>query len=350
MHKKYLLISLSIVILFFVTSCNNHTNNNGTDQFNYGLINDFVMTNNILFQDADNSSAVSICYKNDKTIYIAFSENGKLIHYDLQTNSILADYILGFAYSNTVAFSTDCSQLIGSKHTQISEGNTEKVNDVRVWDTQEGTQVNCFGYCVEKDNIPMYKGASIDFNGDNIIIYLDSNYTIMGSQNSIVDVRPNHSNKPTIGKIVFSPLSNNYAIAYLEGGIEIESNSLFPSRWISEYNAIDTFPVDALSISPDEYYLARVRNNTLTVWDIQFLNHKIVIDENIDGENILAFDQSGEILFVAGNNHIIIWDIKNNTKLKDLEANAVTCLTVSDDNSLIWGDSDGTIHLWGVQQ
>ncbi len=350
MHKKYLLVSISIIILIFVISCNTHTKNNETYLVNYLSINSFKLTDNVLLQDPDNSPVVSICYKNDKTIYIASSKKGKLIHYDVQSNSILGDYILGFAQTKTLAFSTDCSKLIGSKHREISEGNTEYVNDIRVWDTQEGKQIKCFGYCGDKDNIPMHKGASINLDGDNIIIYLLWHYMIIGNQNSNGDVRPNQSIKPTIEKIIFSPLSNNYAISYLEGGIEYESNSLFQSRWISKNNNSEAYKVDALSISPDEHYLARIRNNKLSVWDIRFLNHKIVIDENIDGENILAFDQSGEILFVAGNNHIIIWDIKNNTKIKDLEANAVTCMTVSDDNSLIWGDSDGTIHLLGVQQ
>ncbi|MGD0752476.1 MAG: hypothetical protein ABSA23_13855, partial [Anaerolineales bacterium] len=64
---------------------------------------------------------------------------------------------------------------------------------------------------------------------------------------------------------------------------------------------------------------------------------------------LLAFDRSEQLLFVGTNDAISVIDLAEKSTLTTISTAGLTTFTISSDNRLlIWGDSKGAIHIWGI--
>lgn len=109
----------------------------------------------------------------------------------------------------------------------------------------------------------------------------------------------------------------------------------------------------ALAFDQQRQWLARVRGNTLTVWNLQSNSYKHQLDvstgEAVGPTASLAFNPSGMLLGVGTANGWQIWDVKNQELLAENTDAAVYAVTFSLDGKLfVSGDALGVIHIWGI--
>jgi len=70
----------------------------------------------------------------------------------------------------------------------------------------------------------------------------------------------------------------------------------------------------------------------------------------ISNGNLLAFNHSGNLLAVATDNEILMFDIAKREQVASFDTGEATALFFThDDRLLTWGDADGVIHIWGVE-
>jgi WD40 repeat protein len=111
----------------------------------------------------------------------------------------------------------------------------------------------------------------------------------------------------------------------------------------------------ALAFDQQRQWLARVRGNTLTVWNLQSNDYKhqmkVSTGETVGPTASLAFNPSGRLLGVGTANGWQIWDVKNQTMLAENTDAEVYAVTFSPDGRLFaWGDALGVIHIWGISE
>ena len=66
----------------------------------------------------------------------------------------------------------------------------------------------------------------------------------------------------------------------------------------------------------------------------------------ISGGRILEFDAKSELLFIGTEDKIIVFDIKKETILVEIQTPMISAISISPNNDfLVWGDSAGMVHI-----
>jgi WD40 repeat protein len=125
-----------------------------------------------------------------------------------------------------------------------------------------------------------------------------------------------------------------------------------PYETIEEPGQLGDRPL-ALAFDQQRRWLARVRGNALTVWDLQSNRFKRQLEagtgETIGPTASLAFNPSGTLLGVGTANGWQIWDLEKQELLVEDTDTEVYAITFSPDGRLFaWGDASGVVHIWGI--
>lgn len=283
--------------------------------------------------------------------------DGYLRSFDIKTTQELFKHDLGIVTESGVGFDRDGHIVIGARQKEVRNdgfGLTEYIGDIGIWDTNTGALLECVDLiCFEGERwAPLSLSAMLDPRGTRVLDHTHLSYSmsdILGGNVSSISMVNNRdwANQRAIGQMVFDATGERIAIAYQEGGIEIEGG--LPILPLGQNKWGDRKTVTALEFSPDGRHLARIRDEELSVWDLGVLKGEVSFSGHVPGGQLLAFTNHTGLLFVGNIDEILIWDIEEGELVLKLPTPGITAVTISsDDRLLIWGDHEGAIHIWGV--
>jgi WD40 repeat protein len=110
----------------------------------------------------------------------------------------------------------------------------------------------------------------------------------------------------------------------------------------------------ALAIDPIRRWLASIVGDTLQVWDLA--SYPLPSRKTYEGIGIsqvgsLAFSPDGKLLVVGTGEGWQIWSVPEFNRISQESSSAVYAVTFSPDGRILaWGDENGKVHIWGVQE
>lgn len=159
----------------------------------------------------------------------------------------------------------------------------------------------------------------------------------------------------TIDKVVFDSTGSLAAVTFEQGNIRIygltgEANLDLNYRVeLGERNIRENVPTQALIFDDTRSWLAMLRGEQLWVWDLRLGRNQLHFSASVPTGKLLTFDRMGKFLLVGTADAIQVWDVASKKLLKEYVISGISALTTSPDGRLvIWGDSQGIIHLWGA--
>jgi WD40 repeat protein len=104
-----------------------------------------------------------------------------------------------------------------------------------------------------------------------------------------------------------------------------------------------------LKFDETHFWLGWLTHEKLVVWGLKNYIFPLEFETNLEDGNTISFDRTGKILAVATQNGVKVFDIEKGKEVAHYAVGDVTALYFTRDNRLmIWGDTEGNIHLWGV--
>ncbi len=324
-----------------------------------------------LSTDLDSGSVVGIHYQTAENILLAvYTGNGFLRGWDLTTGEVFFEHDLNIVSAEGLGFDRSGSLVMGATRHEIwdnGNGLREYIGGITIWNVQTDALMACIvgpceGYPAITDSaqIPSHLGAILGPEGRWTLEYdervLSINDLSTSENAGVVQLvsNPDYEWK-NVGRITFDPTGARHAIAFQEGQIEIEETSELGRSWFSpvihlgENKDGDLQEIPALSFAPNNQWLARIRDDKLSIWRIGVVRGSLYLEENVPGARLLVFDQLSALLIVGTDEKISIWDVKGKTILAEYMTPNITSLAVSSDNRLlIWGDALGVVHIWGI--
>jgi WD40 repeat protein len=105
----------------------------------------------------------------------------------------------------------------------------------------------------------------------------------------------------------------------------------------------------ALAMDDTQSRLALITGNQLQVWPIVARPSEPLFTAGISDVRVLTFDQSGQVLLVGTGTSLQVWDMATQLMIHEYPSAGLSSLTISPDGRLVvWGDEQGTIHLWAT--
>jgi WD40 repeat protein len=291
--------------------------------------------------------------------------DGYLRRWDLESGQPLLEVHLGVVTAEGLQFDRSGEIVIGATEREIRDdgiGTREYINDIVIWDTEDGRRVKCFyGLC---DRSPMHilsprdTGIAMDGSGHRAIRYADQAYrvdefdsnwdTIYTRSRGLIDEGP----EPGVGRMVFDQSGDWYASASRRGRLVVTtfvSRSFGPAVLLHSGDTEVDAPVLDLAFSYDNRWLAGIWGESLVVWDLSRKKDPH-IEIQATGARRLAFDRTSRLLFVGGEVGVQVWSLSEKEILSTIPSQEVTALLVSQDNRLLLiGDVSGLIQLWAVE-
>jgi hypothetical protein len=305
--------------------------------------------------------AISYHYDSNE-VMIVLLDSGILETWSLDTYQLLSLYELGIVTNQGLEFDGLGNKIIGAIINEFrdenNDGNLEEyIKAIKVWNTRSGEIQYCLVTCDLSDISSDYISAGINLPGDWIYSYDEgrvwSENINTGSVYGVVLLSPEYYFH-NVGRITFNSSGMRYAIAYQEGGVRILSRKSH-TAWLSpefEKNIDNDFKsVSALTFSLNDKWLARIRENKVTIWRVFGLTGKEQYEVEIPSAKLLVFDNTEQMLFVSSEDIVTAIDITKKEIVTTLTTTNITALAISQDNRLLlWGDSVGGIHVWGIKQ
>ena len=233
-----------------------------------------------------------------------------------------------------------------------------------IWNTTSGSLDQCLtGSCIGKLTDPDQR-ADADIGAvmgaETVVAYDEFSYSMeklspkVGADISLVN-SPEADYWWHIGKIAINSHHNQLAIAFEEGRIDFEKingSENWPLKGVEvleqgDKNQLE--PVQFALIDPSGNWLSIIRGKNLSIWNVGGWIKKGTFNDQIDGVNGMNFNPSGELLFIATDDHIRIIGLKQKKIVFEMQTPGIKSLNISDDNRLLfWGDENGTVHVWGL--
>ena len=293
--------------------------------------------------------------------------NGGLTRWDLEENEMLNTFNTGVISSLSAMFTDLGDRFVGAKIHDFTKPNdsmniTEHIASVMVWDTATGDRVYCIeSPCLDSpasnEYLATVLGVAIDPEGRMAIAYNEHAITLMDltdetSTEIVLVSDPEQFPIPITSKVAFSHNGDQYAIAFLDGKVEVR-----PVRSGSFSTFLDLITrgkdsnkeilaTRALVFSDDDKLLAQIRGDTLIIWDLRRFLRSPLFEEIIPEARLLAFDRSGSYLYIGTDEKIILLDIEKLDTIANYNTTDIMALSVNHDNHLLlWGDSLGNVHI-----
>jgi WD40 repeat protein len=341
-------------------------------------------------QSSDKPDEIVALYQSmDDMDLLVVHESGLFHRWDLKTNALEAEYEFLAGRRTGVNFNADGSLVI-TPGKLVSE---ELLYGYSVWDVNTSEMLDCKGvHC--SDNLREYDeqfadaGLALSPNGKWVVEYrgsFASGYPTHQNANShgkiYVETDSFDDKYYTIDQITFDRSGMYIAIAIEQGvlkvyDIEYEFLSLFELKSLIEEGKIpgvvesddhiradykdrqygrydDDNPMHTsdLAIDDTRTWLARLTDQEMIIYDLRKRFFPRQLKVPISNGNLLEFNHSGNLLAVATDDEILMFDIAKRKQVASFNVGEATALFFThDDRLLTWGDADGVIHIWGVKR
>jgi hypothetical protein len=285
-----------------------------------------------------------------------YRDLGTVAGWNIETSAITFNHELGIVTAKGVTFTASGKNVVGAMghflKTDALGHNIEYLSGIAVWDVRTGTMLKCLAYrCRQNsDEEDGFLGFAVDrdqnwdaaFSENGISILRSSDdFIIWSGEVTAVDA----SYQWDIGSVAFDPVHHRYAIIFQEGRVYV-SDIDHPLSYdtIARGEKGDIVPIIDAQIDATGRWLVFARGETTKVLNLN--NGKVLLEINVSNP-VLAFDETGELLFVGSANKLAIYSIEKAEKIAEYDAVGITSLAISEDNRLvIWGDTQGVIHVW----
>lgn len=287
------------------------------------------------------------------------SDDGYVLAWDVDSASIVETYDIGVVSQKSLTFSPSGHSLMGATWHRFVTGESnyeiEYIAGIALWDMNTGKMVKCVISPCQNSKGGDYLGAIIDPAGQWVATY--SAYSVGKwnlTGNALGGLTLVNSDLSdywwNIGAVVFDAVHTRYALVFQEGGLWLSTgNDILPSHSLVEGKKNDLRDVIAAKFDPTGHWLAFIRDNQMSVWQIGKTAQQLYLETDVPNAVTLSFDQTGNLLFVGADDKITIWDIENKNVVAEYTTLGITSLQISEDNRLvIWGDAQGGVHLWGI--
>ena len=317
-------------------------------------------------------SAIKIAYLSDSNTILAVYDDGSVLTWDVETLSVVTRYRVDIASTVGLEFDKSGSLLMAAGHRYVAELHaqmTELVSSIAIWSTGAGEKAHCLSFtCDPTGEIPLSTGnpawkigAILNPAGEWSLLYSEYNITVQaltgqGGDQAFQINAPDDEYWWHIGKVAFDEVHQRFAIVYQEGRIELRllgestiGGLSVGDPIVSDGTRNEMKPVTHATFDPSGRRLAVVRNNELAIWNLEGeIQYALVSDAQ--GVITVTFDRSGQLLIVAATDLVTMWDVEERVVVAQIETPNVSTLSISQDNRLLlWGDSEGKVHVWGIQ-
>ena len=233
----------------------------------------------------------------------------------------------------------------------------EYIGGIRVWNIDQGEIILCIDDCDEESLTR--RGASVvnvtispdgnwvlehDFSGWYIKNLKKPRFYRSGSVTAVFD----DGRIKVIGKIAISPNGKRFVIARQQGFVRLYD---FPDETNFRELDVDTkilyTEVKDIKFSPNGEKIARIFQDKISIWNnkLWFENKDNKWEFNLEGALQLAFDESGEYLFVSTEKTIEVYDTKDLKNVVSFSTPGIRCFQIRQDNKfLYWGDQNGIVY------
>jgi WD40 repeat protein len=303
---------------------------------------------------------IAVQYLSDTNRVLAVYEgDGSVIGWDVDTKTTVFEYDLHIASAKALLYIKSRNWLIGATEHLFKSNrlhrSIEYVNGLAIWDVNTGELISCVTYPCQQNSSGRdgYLGAAVDANGRWLYIFTEVTYELADLSNDKEgpSIGVNDLDAPyqwNIGAIAAGGRHDRYAIVFQEGRIGISAiDDIRPYHILAEGKEGELGEIKAAKFDPSGRWLAIVRDNYLSVWQVE--DEQAYFEDEVKDFVELIFDQTGQLLIVASENKISTWSLDTKTRLAEYQATGITALSLSDDDRLlIWGDQNGQVHLWGI--
>lgn len=305
---------------------------------------------------------LGVNYTLDADQVLAVYEDGYLVGWDIETSEVVLEHSLGIVSSKALSFSASGTLLMGATEhmfkPDISNKMIEYVNGLALWQVENGKLFRCITYPCDggvnrKDG---YLGASIDQKGRWNIVFSEpgiSTLDLSGKDPGRISAVNSWDAdyQWNVGAIAIDSIHERYALVFQEGRIGLDSfnPSTLVYRTIAEGNQNNLHEIVAAEFDPTGQWLAVIRDDHLSVWQVDKITGALYFERGIPNAVTLQFGQFGKLLIVADDEKILIWDMEGKKVAADFQTPSITSLAISEDNKLLlWGDAQGKVHLWAI--
>jgi WD40 repeat protein len=368
--KKQTTLVINLFMLILLASCKSSYSSKATptlappNEFTqaYQLLTeelvDSLIETTLLSSLSLNSLLLKVGYLDEGNIVVGiYSEGGTVTGWNANTGSLAFSHELGIVTSKALFLISSGKYLIGATEHNFkfnwSNQQTEYVDGIGLWDVRTGALIKCLTFPCEETPPQQdgFLGLAVDSNGKWLGIFSETGLSLT----SVFDDSPSLSidlgsgASPyvwQIGSIAFDEVNSRYVLVFQEGAIDISTiENPLSYRTLTKGTKGEYEIITEAKIDPTGRLLVVARGNETSVFDLD--NGDVLLQ--IDADNpVLAFDQTGELLFVGARDNLAIYSIGKKSKISDYKTSGITSLAISEDNRLIiWGDTQGKIHIWG---
>ena len=309
------------------------------------------------------NGVVSLTQTNAGKYLLVMYGNGIFRRWGMENQERLEEFDFIDANRNGTNFSIDGSMIV-TPGKVLSEG----LNGYNVWNTKTGERLYCWGpQCPGGDPTDSQfvdTGIVLDKQGKWIMTFDDGGMGIKGlkeNYSSIVSLDdPDDNVKIHLSRIVEDQSGNYIAYSLEEGTIEIDRSEEFvgtrhgfilKDRKFGKFQAQERIRTIDMAFDDTNTWFVWLNEKELTVWNLQELVSLQQLQiPVVDGESI-AFNHMGNLLVVGTKKGFMIFDPARRTEIAVFDVGEVTALYFTqDDRALMWGDTQGQIHIWGENQ
>ncbi len=306
-----------------------------------------------LLSTTDDSPITALQVEPAAHIVYVVQASGRLTHIDVLRGIELQTFNISPTGLTSTSFLTTSPRLVigAGGSTFIGAIYSSGITDISIWDVSTGKLTSR----LEEDKWE-FASVSASPNGAWAV-------GVFGAIFNCWDVSMNKLVKRAIlgnthmDKVAFSANSNAIAVSDKNGLLEIILNpcqSYLSSGWRIQNSGSNLgFTTHAMLFAPTNEWLAVIRDQRLLIY------HKanpgpphanILITSMTVRSGALAFDATGDLLAVASNAGVQIYDVAQGHKLFEDNSVVATAVGFSPDNHLlVVGDARGNVRVYGVR-
>ncbi len=315
---------------------------------------------------------------------LAVCEDGTFYRWDIMSKKIIAahtffagqteenlglDRLPVYRINAGVSFSKDGLFVITP-----SEISPDGLIGLNIWNTDSKERLDCEGeekYCPDwgpsddtVTSLILHTTRDLYFNAFKGSVDSWYGFASEKGKGGSFNIRRGTFGSPQIIRLAIDPLGDYLAVADDAGNIQVGDISAHKQPILKEefygfshevnyrLSNLSAEKITTVDLKFDETHswLAWLNDKDIVMWSLRNYVFPLHFRTELKDGNAICFDRTGQILTVATQNGIKIFEVGKKKQIAEYAVGEVTALYFSNDNRLfVWGDSDGNIHLWGVR-